>query len=353
MKTNCLFCEKENPKKGMKTCSRKCADELKKKNSREIRKCLYCNSDFEVRKKDIKKICSDECRKSWALLPQNVENRINLSKEAIKEQFGVDNVFQLEHIKEKSKKTKLEKYGDENYNNLEKNKLTTFERYGVFHATQNEEIKKKVKKTIKERYGVEHHLKLPEIREKQKKTNLKKYNVEYGMQNKKIISKFNKTIKEKYGVDNVSQNEEVKQKKKDTSLKNFGVTHHLKDGEMFLKHQKKQYKVYKYKDTDLYYNGSYEKFFLESMEEKGLLNELSNGDSFIYIINDTEHTYHVDFKFRNKQIEIKSGWTYNKNGKDVELQVLNETKWKSVIESGNDLIVLIDKSEIKGYLKSL
>jgi len=52
MKTNCLICKKENPKHGMKTCCRKCADELKKINSRETRSCLFCGEKFEVRKKD-------------------------------------------------------------------------------------------------------------------------------------------------------------------------------------------------------------------------------------------------------------------------------------------------------------
>ena len=42
----CLFCKKENPKTGMKTCSRKCADELKKINSREERECLCCKINF-------------------------------------------------------------------------------------------------------------------------------------------------------------------------------------------------------------------------------------------------------------------------------------------------------------------
>lgn len=43
------------------------------------------------------------------------------TKKAIKEKFGVENVFQLDSIKEKSKKTKKRKYGNKNYNNKEKN----------------------------------------------------------------------------------------------------------------------------------------------------------------------------------------------------------------------------------------
>jgi len=353
MKTNCLNCGIENPKNGMKTCSRKCADELKRKNSREVRNCLFCKSEIEVRKKETRQLCSDECRKNWAALPENKELRINASKEAVKEKFGVDNIFQLEKIKEKIKKTKFEKYGDEYYNNPEKNKLTTFENLGVHHAFQSEEVKRKIKKTIKEKFGVEHHLQLPEIMNKQKETNLKKYGFDSASQNEDIKQKIKKAIKDKFGVENVSQNESIKQKKKDTSMKNFGVTHHLKDGDLFQKHFKAQHKIKPYKDSGINYQGSYEKYFLELMEEKGLLSEISNGDSFVYTFNGVEHTYHVDFKFRDKQIEIKSGWTYNKNGADQSLQELNEAKWKYARDCGANLIVLIDKSEFKGFVKAL
>ena len=84
MKKNCLYCGNENPKHGMKTCSRKCADELKKINSREKRSCLFCKCDFEVRKKDIKQLCSEDCRKSWAALPENIDYRINQLKKKVK-----------------------------------------------------------------------------------------------------------------------------------------------------------------------------------------------------------------------------------------------------------------------------
>lgn len=171
----------------MKTCSRKCADELKKINSREKRVCLFCKNEFEVRKKDEKKLCSEACRKSWSELPENIESRINASKEAVKEKFGVDNVFQLEFIKEKSKETKLEKYGDKNYNNSQKMYKTNIENRGKDYI--NDIIKIREQKFMKE-YGVKHHLQIPEFLDKQKQTNI-----------------------ERHGVENVSQNEDVKNKK--------------------------------------------------------------------------------------------------------------------------------------------
>ena len=350
MKTNCLNCGKENPKKEMKTCCRKCAGELKKRNSREMRECLYCKEKFEVRKKKIKTLCSEECRKKWAILPENVENRIQKSKGAIKEKFGVDNVFQLEEIKNKSKKTKKEKYGDENYNNFEKMLNTKKEKYG------DEYLKnwyKSVENSLKENYGVSHGLHIQKFKKKQEDTNFERYGVKNVSQNEDVKKKRTKTIKSKFGVENASQNEDVKKKKKETSMKNFGVSHHLKDSKMFLKHQKAQFKVKKYKNTELYYQGSYELYFLEKMEEKGKLKKVQNGKSYDYKYNNESHVYHTDFFYNDSNIEIKSGWTYNKNGEDKALEEINKTKWKSVVEFGDKIKVLISKEQISLFVDGL
>lgn len=350
MKTNCLFCGKENPKHGMKTCSRKCADDLKKIKSREKRVCLFCKNEFEIRKKETRQLCSEECRKKWQQLPENIEKRIELSKLAVKEKFGVDNVFQLDDIKEKSKETKKEKYGDENYNNKEQQVNTVKEKYGEDYYIK---LAKRRKKTTMEKFGVEHHLQLPEFLNKQKNTNIERYGVENVSELNSTKEKRTKTIKEKFGVENASQNKEIKEKKKQTSMNNFGVSHHLKDYKMLQKHFKAQYKVLQYKSTELYYQGSYELYFLEKMEEKGKLSEVQNGKSYDYVYNDEKHVYHTDFFYNGENIEIKSGWTYNKNGKDKELENINKAKWKSVAEFGDKIRIFMSKQEIEVFVSCL
>jgi hypothetical protein len=350
MKTNCLNCGSENPKNGMKTCCRKCADELKKNNSRENRSCLFCKSDFEVRKKDTKQICSEECRRKWVIIPENINIRIDASKKAVKEKFGVDNVFQLESIKNKSKETKLEKYGDENYNNTKQQVITIKKNNGDDYYIKLSKMRKEI--TLK-KYGVEHHFKLPEFINKMKDTNLQRYGVESVSQLDETKQKIINTTLERFGVKNASQNKKIKQKKKKTSLKNFGVFHHLKDYDLFQKHLKSQYKVFEYKNTGINYQGSYEKYFLELLEEKGFLLEVLNGQSFEYTLEGEKYIYHTDFLFRGQNIEIKSMWTYNNNGKNIKLQELNEVKWQSVRDKNEDIVVLIGKEEIKGFVKAL
>jgi hypothetical protein len=194
---------------------------------------------------------------------------------------------------------------------------------------------------------------LPQFRNKQIKTCLEKYGVENVSQNEDCKEKRTNTMIERFGVENASQNKGIKLQKKLTSLENFGVTHHLKDYDMFQKHQKAQYRTKQYKDTDLTYQGSYELYFLEHLELKGLLDEVGPGKSYQYSIGPDSHMYHTDFFFRGQNIEIKSNWTYNKNGADQELQNLNDVKWQAVRDFGDKLIILIEKGEINGFIKSI
>jgi len=111
--------------------------------------------------------------------------------------------------------------------------------------------------------------------------------------------------------------------------------------------------VGKYKDTNIQYCGSYELYFLEKIDKLGKINLIAKGESFKYIWRDKSHVYHTDFIFDGNNIEIKSSWTYNKNGKDLELEGKNKAKWKSVADSGKILTALIGKSSIDSFIISL
>jgi len=351
MKTYCVNCGNENPKTTMKLCCRKCADEYKSKMNRTKRICIHCNKEFEVRNSNPKIMCSEQCRKEWASLSENQTYRKLRIKEAVIKKYGVDNVFQIENIKDKSKKTKLEKYGDENYNNCDKMLKTKTEKYGDDY---NELFYERMSKKFMETHDVEHPLQRPEGMEKLRQTNLGRYGVEYAGQSEEVKDKIKDTMIERYGVDNPSKSEEIKQKKKNTSMTNFGVEHHLKRGDLFQKHFKAMHKTSQYKDTELYYQGSYELYFLELMDEVGHITRVKNGKSYEYEFNGETHTYHTDFIIDDEiGIEIKSGWTYNGNGTNKPLELLNEAKWKSARDIGDNLTVLIDKPSIQIFVNLL
>jgi hypothetical protein len=145
--------------------------------------------------------------------------------------------------KEKRQKTKIDKYGDENYNNREKYKETNLKRYGKTHPMKNKinvinrennniikygakypivnnhGIVQKIKETKKNKYGDENY----NNREKCKETNLKRYGVEHQMLNVGVKEKIKKTNLKKYGVENPFQSKEFINKCINTQNKTFKV----------------------------------------------------------------------------------------------------------------------------------
>jgi len=117
--------------------------------------------------------------------------------------------------------------------------------------------------------------------------------------------------------------------------------------------KKSSFKIHIYNNTNLTYQGSYEKYFLELMDDKGLLNDILNGKSYNYKLNNKIRAYHSDFLFNNHTIEIKSSWTYNRNNKDELLQLKNETRWQTVRDLGDDIVILKSKEEIKNYVDNI
>jgi hypothetical protein len=102
---NCECCGnlfKSKIKENKKFCSYKCAGQNKKNVSREKRSCLMCYASFNERIKHDRKFCSEKCRKEWQAIPQNIENRINQTKNAVFEKYGVDYTFQIDSVKIKA-----------------------------------------------------------------------------------------------------------------------------------------------------------------------------------------------------------------------------------------------------------
>ena len=135
-----------------------------------------------------KNFCSGSCAAKNEQVKQDVKNR-NLKK------YGVDNPGKLKSSIEKSKQTKLERYGNPFYFDREKQKQTKLERYGNENYVNTE----KRKQTCLERYGVNNGFASESIKNKIKQTNLKKYGCENPMSNAEIKHKTVNTQKERYG----------------------------------------------------------------------------------------------------------------------------------------------------------
>ena len=235
-------------------------------------------------------------------------------------------ITDYENIKNKSRQTCLERYGDPNYKNLEKAKQTNLERYGVEHAMKCNDVKSKLKQTNLERYGVENVYQSEIIKnkckkvklerygdpnyknlEKAKQTNLERYGVEWYLQSdnenikrgsKENLEKTKQTCLERYGVEYFFQSNNYKEANKQTCLERYGVENYSATAEY-------KNKVYKTKKKNGTFNSS-------KIENKLIEYFTNNGINFKTQYKSELYPYMCDFYFPNTQtfVEIQGNWTH-------------------------------------------
>jgi hypothetical protein len=244
----------------------------------------------------------------------------------------------------------------------EKHQQSMLNKYGYKHALQIEKFRDKSKTTLFKNYGVTVPIQSKIIRDRFTKTMLERYNVKNALENKEILNSmknklFNDygmyyveteefkiqsklTCLDKYGVENASQTEEFQRKKIETCIKKYGVKHHFQNIDIFHKLLISSCKMKKYKETDLYYQGTYEEDFLILCEKLNILKLVERGCSIKYIMNDKNLIYFPDFFIKkwNMLIEIKSSYWYNEH-KDKNLIKENTCK-----QLGFDYFLILDKN---------
>ena len=167
----------------------------------ELRKCATCGKTLTYSKAFVFhcEYCSYSC----------IDNhrRADRVKEAMQKKYGVDNISQLDAIKEKKRQTSLSHYGTENVFQSEevknRQKHTCIERYGVENVFQNDEVKKKSKETNNKRYGTDYACQNDEVKKRIVATNIARYGVKSPLQNEAIKEKINSTCIERFGTDNI------------------------------------------------------------------------------------------------------------------------------------------------------
>jgi len=132
----------------------------------------------------------------------------------------------------KSKQTKLDRYGDENYVNVTKAKKTNLARFGVENPNQSDEVIQKRRNTNLDRYGHIHPMKNPEFREVANQTLRERYGVEHPLQHTEFLEKSQNTCMKNYGVASPCKNNEIKEKAKQTCLARYGAISPTKNSEI-------------------------------------------------------------------------------------------------------------------------
>lgn len=193
-------------------------------NIEERPTCVICGKPvkFLNGKKDF--LYNKTCCKEHA----NILDSINVGKTLI--ELYKDKTL-LQEIRKKIKNTRLQKYGDENYSNREKAKLTCLQKYGVTSPLKSDIFKQKSKDTCLQKYGVEYTGQIPEKIEKTHKTWLHNYGVDSVFKSQKIKQQSLETCIKKYAsedddinnITNIGQLKYIKDKIKNTCLQKYGV----------------------------------------------------------------------------------------------------------------------------------
>ncbi len=344
IRVSCDICNKEKDikycdyiknikKHNIYACSVKCGNVKYKKTNLEKFGCEYPLQSESIKNK-LKKYFD----KKYDGHPSKLKIFEDKKQKTNLERYGVKQQMELKKNVDKIKITKLERYGDENYNNHELSKLTKLERYDDQYYN-NHELSKltkleryddqyynnidKYKLNFKSKYGVDNPFKLEEVKEKIKKHNLKKWGTEYYQSTDDFKNKFKETCLDKYGVEHPFQVEEI-----------------------FKKQQISGFKCKEY--NNIFYRGSYELDFIKYCEYNKI--DIEKPNRIEYIMSDNKHYYFPDFYLPkyNLIIEVKSSYYFELN------ESKNFLKKEETINKGYNFIFLIDKdyTELEKIIKN-
>ncbi|MFW5847649.1 MAG: hypothetical protein ACOCVF_01855 [bacterium] len=234
-----------------------------------IPQCLNCNKPVRFSYKNgagYNKYCSLVCSNKSPITKNKIK-QANLNK------YGVECTLSLKNVQDKSKRTKKEKYGDENYRNVEQSKKTKIIRYGKYFNNID-----KAKQTKKEKYDNENY----NNRSQSKITKLKKYGDENYNNRKKAIKthldkygyyynnreKAKQTNKLKYGVDFFSQTNQFK--------KNMRYSHNSKTIDVWSKFLSINHKDLIINENNFIINNYCKKHKTFTIDNKNFYNRITN-----------------------------------------------------------------------------
>jgi hypothetical protein len=218
--------------------------------------------------------------------------------------------------------------------------------YGTPSTNSLSSVKEKIKHSMLEKHGVSSYTISKDFIKKSEETKT----IKYGSPKFVNPDKGKKTKLNKYGDENYNNHDKFIE----TCIKKYGVEHVMQNKEIFEKQQLNSYGLKKYKH--LYYRGTYELLFITEFEKLFDINDLENGFAIKYYNEGKPKIYFPDFiiKSRNKIIEIKSSWTYDNNGKNYLLKMINDNKWEAAEALPNySFFPLKSKDEIKIFIKML
>lgn len=155
------------------TCKK---DFVYKKYKPKVYCCKSCSANSPEVKEKNKKMVAQSFRKKYGGHPMTVNDTTKAKlKNTLIQLYGVEHYSKSVDFDNKSKKTRLNKYGSENYNNINKMKETCLQKYGADNFRKTDEYKKQYEKTCQIKYGTAHASQALEYKESHKKNMFVKF----------------------------------------------------------------------------------------------------------------------------------------------------------------------------------
>ena len=261
-------------------CGLTCANNYQKSSNKVSRVCIFCNNSFIVNKSSHRyKLCSPECEKLYAASTTRNNQRLSTLINNNLKNYNVKHTTQRQSVVDKTRVTKLNRYGDVGYNNIDKIRDTKLKNYGdVGYNNSDKAIETKM-----HRYGTLN------FNDKANRTKLEKY----GTLN--FSKKSQQTALANYGTLNFSKNANA------TKLKRYGSFTNIliKNGYRKLKNKYKHLVEFLFCESDYTGSKQYKKY-------KFKCNNCS-GEFFDYMTNGLSPTCNICFpSTRVESIEEKN-----------------------------------------------
>jgi len=286
-------------------------------------KCKVCGNNTKFKNLQIGCIdtCSKECKKELTKMT-------NLKK------YGVEFPLQHDSVKLKSKQTCLQKYGKISYSGTDFYKKSILDKYGVENVFQLDRVKKKCKKSYIRNLGVENPSQSEKIKQKKEQTCMKNHGVKSGLCLRDKIKKGN--LKNN-NVEFPMQSDSIKCKSRLTCMNKYGVEYIHQHYEIHEKSQKTALKIKQFRNTGIWYQGSYELDFLENYYDK--YPDITRGPRIKYEFKGITHYYFPDFYVPSKNlvVECKNSYLAERD------KCVIEEKRKATIIGGFNWVLIVNK----------
>jgi len=283
-------------------------------------KCKNCgnNTEFISFTKGYKKVCNNKCAGELRAKTGVAAKATDKAKQTCIEKYGEN--YTYDRVS-KIKNTKLERYGNENYNNKDQIAQTKFARYADLGYCNIE----KSKQTKLERYGNEF---FPNS-EKAKQTKLERY----GNENYNNSIKCKQTKLKKYGDSNYNN----RNKSLYTCIEKYGFENVMQSGLFESGYKWKNYVLPSGKNIRIQgYENKLLDELLEIYDEDDIKTSRKDMPVFLYEDDNKVHRYFPDIFIPSENViyEVKSKWTskLNKEINFLKYQAVENSNYRFILK---------------------